>query len=134
MVNPAKVLGFLDILGDWDPSLALVMVGAIGVMSLATVVSRRMERPLAAEGFQVPTRKDLDRSLLTGALLFGVGWGLVGFCPGPALAALSSARIEPLVFVLAMLGGMSLHRFMAGRGSRPGSSSAIEAPESSRVG
>lgn len=116
MINPAKVLGFLDLLGDWDPSLAFVMVGAIGVMSMGYVLRRRMEHPLAATGFQVPTRKDLDRSLIIGAVLFGVGWGLVGFCPGPALAALSSARIEPVVFVLAMLGGMGLHGFMAGGG------------------
>lgn len=134
MVNPAKVLGFLDVVGDWDPSLAFVMVGAIGVMAIAYVLKRHMEHPVAAERFQVPTRNDIDRSLVIGATLFGVGWGLVGFCPGPALAALSSASIEPLIFVLAMLGGMSLHGFVAGRGSSPQTTSGIQAPKSSQVG
>lgn len=107
MTQPSKVIGFLDITGDWDPALMFVMVGAIGAyLPLHKLVLRR-ERPLFAPGFSVPTRRDLDLRLITGAALFGVGWGLAGFCPGPGITSLAARTVEPLVFVLSMLVGMA---------------------------
>jgi uncharacterized membrane protein YedE/YeeE len=110
MMNPAKVLGFLDVTGAWDPSLAFVMGGALAVNALAYAVTRRRARPLFAETFALPTRLDLDRDLLVGSALFGVGWGLVGLCPGPALASLSRGEPQIFVFVAAMLFGLWLDR------------------------
>src|SRR5579864_1715735 len=88
MINPAKVIGFLDIFGDWDPSLAFVMATAIPVTALGYAVARRRRSPICASDFNLPTRTQVDWPLMTGAVLFGVGWGLVGYCPGPAVAAL----------------------------------------------
>lgn len=119
MTRPAKVLGFLDVTGRWDPSLALVMVGAIGVHAALTRLIRRRERPLQAATFQVPTRRDLDAPLLLGSALFGVGWGLGGYCPGPAVVSLGGGGGSALVFVAAMAGGMVLHRLLTARGQRP---------------
>jgi len=110
MTQPARVLGFLDVAGDWDPSLALVMAGAIGVYGTAFPFVLRRRRPLLAAAFQVPTRRDVDGRLVTGALVFGVGWGLAGLCPGPALAALASGDLRAVIFVAAMLSGMAAHR------------------------
>ena len=109
MVDPAKVLGFLDLAGDWDPSLALVMVGAIPVAALGFVLGRRRPRPLLAASFQPPTARALDSRLIRGAALFGAGWGLVGFCPGPALASLALGAWQSWVFAAAMLLGMAAH-------------------------
>jgi uncharacterized membrane protein YedE/YeeE len=106
MTDPAKVLGFLDFTGAWDPSLAFVMMGAIGVHALAYQVIRRRERPLLDAGFHVPLRCDLDGKLFVGAAIFGVGWGLGGFCPGPALVAAASGATSALVFAAAMVVGM----------------------------
>ncbi|MHA6288298.1 DUF6691 family protein [Maricaulis sp. CAU 1757] len=107
MANPAKVLNFLDIFGTWDPSLAFVMGGAIAVTAPGFFLLRRSaRRPLFANTFQWPTRKDLDARLISGAALFGLGWGLAGFCPGPALTALPMAAPGTLVFVPLMLAGM----------------------------
>ena len=106
MVVPAKVLGFLDVFGDWDPSLALVMGGAILVAAPAFALARRMGAPLLAPRFEIPTRRDLDARLIAGAAIFGVGWGLVGLCPGPALVALGFGGGPAPVFVAAMLAGM----------------------------
>ena len=106
MVNPAKVIGFLDLAGDWDPTLALVMGGALAVALPGLALVRRRQRPLLDESFQVPSRKEIDPRLLGGAALFGVGWGLAGFCPGPALAALASGLAPVLIFVAAMIVGM----------------------------
>ncbi len=106
MTRPAKVFAFLDLTGAWDPSLAFVMIGAIGVHTVAYVAMRRLDRPWTGETFQVPTRRDVDARLLAGAALFGVGWGISGFCPGPALAALGSGSWQVLVFFAAMLAGM----------------------------
>jgi uncharacterized membrane protein YedE/YeeE len=108
MVDPAKVLGFLDIAGNWDPSLALVMGGAILVTAPAFALARRMGAPVLAPRFEWPTRRDIDARLIGGAALFGIGWGLVGLCPGPALSALGFVPGEVLVFVAAMLAGMGL--------------------------
>src|SRR5690349_21427678 len=83
MINPAKVLAFLDIFGDWDPSLAFVMGGAVAVSALGYAYARRRGMPVLAPSLDVPSRRDLDPRLLTGAAIFGIGWGLVGLCPGP---------------------------------------------------
>ncbi len=115
MVDPAKVLGFLDVAGAWDPSLALVMVGALAVTALGYRLSFGLGRPLAAGRFQLPTRTDIDRPLLLGAVLFGLGWGIAGYCPGPAIASLAFGRPEIVVFVVAMLAGMAAWRFIGDR-------------------
>lgn len=109
MTRPAKVMGFLDFLGDWDPSLAFVMVGAIGVNTLVwwTLVRGRA-KPFFADGFHFPTRTEIDWRLVAGATLFGVGWGLAGYCPGPGVASLIVGGRSVLLFVGAMLAGMWL--------------------------
>jgi uncharacterized membrane protein YedE/YeeE len=117
MTNPAKVLGFLDVTGHWDPTLALVMAGALAVSAAGFAVARSSARPWFAGTFSIPTRRDLDRELFLGAALFGVGWGLVGLCPGPALAGLWRASGEVPLFVAAMVGGVLLHRVPAHRRS-----------------
>ena len=114
MVNPAKVIGFLDVTGNWDPSLAFVMGGALLVTLPATAVARRRSRPLLAERFWLPTRRDLDLPLIGGAALFGIGWGLSGFCPGPALASLGLAQPATWPFVAALLVGALLGRWRPG--------------------
>jgi hypothetical protein len=126
MTNPAKVQNFLDFLGSWDPSLALVMGGAVAVAAVGFAAARQRPMPLFGEAFEFPTRRDLDAELLGGAALFGVGWGLAGFCPGPALAALLQGVAAVYAFVLAMLAGMALHRLVylplrAHAVNRPGS-------------
>jgi uncharacterized membrane protein YedE/YeeE len=115
MVNPARVLAFLDVTGDWDPSLAFVMGGALIPSGLAYLIHRRMHAPVLAGEFNVPTSRRIDRPLIGGAILFGLGWGLVGLCPGPALAALTTASWQAAIFVVAMLVGMTLFRITAGR-------------------
>jgi uncharacterized membrane protein YedE/YeeE len=108
MANPAKVLGFLDLAGAWDPSLALVMAGAIGVGLPAFAFAKSRPRSLLGGPIELPSERKVDRRLVGGGLLFGIGWGIAGFCPGPALVALGMRRGEALVFVLAMLAGMAL--------------------------
>jgi hypothetical protein len=115
MTNPAKVLGFLDVTGAWDPTLACVMGGALAVSALGYAAARRRVRPWLAETFALPSRRDLDAPLVGGAVLFGVGWGLVGLCPGPAVASLVRGSPQVLLFVLAMLAGAALHRVPARR-------------------
>ena len=110
MINPARVLAFLDVTGAWDPSLALVMAGALVPSALAYAVRRRRAAPVLARQFVVPDNTAIDRRLLTGAMVFGAGWGVVGLCPGPALAALTSGAWQVLVFVLAMVAGMVVFR------------------------
>jgi uncharacterized membrane protein YedE/YeeE len=112
MVDPAKVLGFLDVAGVWDPTLAFVMAGAVAVMAPAARWSRRLQRPVLAEAFDRPAKTAIDARLIGGALLFGVGWGLVGFCPGPAIASLAYGLAPSLVFVAAMAAGMGIHRLI----------------------
>ncbi len=109
MAQPAKVVGFLDVLGDWDPSLAFVMLGAIAVHFLAYRLVPKLERPLLGERFGIPTRRDIDPRLLIGAALFGAGWGLAGYCPGPALTTLVSGASTTLLFTGGMLAGMWAH-------------------------
>jgi uncharacterized membrane protein YedE/YeeE len=110
MINPAKVLAFLDFADRWDPSLALVMAGALGVTALGYRLALKRPAPLLAPRFEVPTWREIDRRLLAGAVLFGIGWGLVGFCPGPAIASLAYGVRESIIFVAAMLAGMALFR------------------------
>lgn len=110
MTQPARVIGFLDVAGRWDPTLALVMAAALAVYAPLYRLSVRRRAPLLGERFEVPTRRDLDPALLLGAAVFGVGWGLAGFCPGPAIVSLASGRLDPLVFTAAMLAGMTLYR------------------------
>ncbi len=118
MANPAKVLGFLDLAGAWDPSLAFVMVGAIAVGLLAFALARRRSVSVLGAAMRLPTARDIDRRLVLGSLLFGVGWGVAGFCPGPALVALGMGETKALVFVLAMLAGMGLFEWLEARRSR----------------
>lgn len=119
MVDPAKVIGFLDFAGvadgSWDPSLAFVMAGALAVTFAGYRYALALGRPLAAPEFRLPTRKDIDARLAIGAALFGAGWGLAGYCPGPALASLAFGRVEVLVFVIAMVAGMAGSRLLRPR-------------------
>lgn len=105
MVNPAKIIRFVDFTGRWDPSLAFVMVGALVVYYVGFRLTQRSAKPLFAEAFQVPTRKDIDPPLVVGAVLFGMGWGLAGICPGPSITALAFGRIEFYIFFVAMAAG-----------------------------
>ncbi|MEM8836785.1 MAG: DUF6691 family protein [Pseudomonadota bacterium] len=113
MINPAKVIAFLDVFGNWDPSLAFVMAGAVIVNVFGFRLVTKRANPLFAEGFSIPTRSDIDRNLVVGASLFGIGWGLIGLCPGPAIAALSAAPGDAFIFVVAMLAGMIVARMMS---------------------
>ena len=115
MADPAKVLAFLDLAGDWDPSLALVMAGAIGAAALPLNLAQRRTKALLGGAMQLPTRRDLDARLVGGSLLFGVGWGIAGICPGPALAILLAGHWQALLFVAAMLAGMLIFTALEGR-------------------
>ena len=110
MANPAKVLGFLDIAGNWDPTLAFVMGGAMLVMAVAWIVQRRLAAPINGPSFHLPGTALIDRRLIGGAVLFGIGWGLAGLCPGPAIASLGTALAPAAIFVAAMLAGMALFK------------------------
>ncbi|HVV43055.1 MAG TPA: DUF6691 family protein [Nitrobacter sp.] len=111
MTNPEKVLGFLDIFGEWDATLAFVMAGAVAVTAAGFTVARRRGMPLLATTLRWPTRHDIDAPLVGGAVLFGIGWGLVGLCPGPALVNLAGLSLPVIVFVVAMGLGMVGHDF-----------------------
>ncbi len=117
MLDPARVRGFLDVTGDWDPSLMFVLGGAVTVSALGYQLVRRRAQPAFAPDFEIPTSRRIDVRLVGGSALFGVGWGLSGFCPGPAVAALSTGALPVAVFVAAMLAGMTAHRFLARRAS-----------------
>ena len=111
MVNPAKVLAFLDLFGNWDPSLAFVMGGALIVTAIGYRLAWTREKPVFAERFQVPGNRQIDTRLALGAVLFGIGWGLVGLCPGPAISALTFGGTPVLVFLAAMGAGMAAFEF-----------------------
>ncbi len=115
MADPAKVLGFLDLAGAWDPSLTFVMGGAIAVAVVAFTLAKRRSVSLLGEPMLLPTATAIDRRLLLGSLAFGVGWGVAGFCPGPALVAVGLGEIKAMVFVAAMLAGMGLFEVLERR-------------------
>ena len=108
MANPAKVLGFLDLAGDWDPSLAFVMVGAIAIGSCGFAVAGRRARALLGQPIRLPETAPIDARLIGGSALFGLGWGLAGICPGPGVVLLGAGLTKGLIFCLAMVGGMTL--------------------------
>lgn len=120
MTDPGKVLGFLDIAGNWDPSLAFVMGGAITVAFFAFALARRRTTAFLGGAMHLPGTAPIDRRLLIGSLVFGVGWGLAGFCPGPAVVAAGAGLTEALVFTLAMIAGMAVHGFAAQPAARSG--------------
>jgi hypothetical protein len=115
MANPAKVLNFLDVAGSWDPSLAFVMAGAVAVTAIGCRMMLAWPRPIFAAEFQLPTQRTIEARILVGPVIFGVGWGLSGFCPGPALTSLSLAAPGTLAFVPAMLIGMAAARRLSTR-------------------
>ena len=111
MSDPERVQSFLDLFGNWDPTLAFVMGGAMIPMAIAWLFQKRMNSPIASEAFDLPGTTLIDRKLALGAILFGAGWGIGGLCPGPALADLAVATSPAIIFVAAMLAGMIAHRF-----------------------
>lgn len=111
MTLPAKVLGFLDITGNWDPSLLAVMGGAILVHAISYRFITKRSSPVLDAKFQIPTRRDLDWKLILGSVIFGAGWGLGGFCPGPAIVGFVTGQQSVVIFVLSMIGGIYLHKF-----------------------
>jgi uncharacterized protein len=113
LTDPGKVTGFLDLAGAWDPSLALVMAGAIAVGFLAFAAARERTTSYLGGAMHLPDSEHIDSRVLIGSLVFGVGWGLVGFCPGPAVVATGAGHWRALVFTLAMLGGMAVHELAA---------------------
>ena len=124
MTDPGKVIGFLDLFGAWDPSLALVMGGAILVGLFAFALAKKRTTTFLGDALQLPSSRDIDKRLLLGGLTFGVGWGLAGFCPGPALVSLGTGQPKAAVFVLAMLAGMALFELAERRSQRVGTQGA----------
>jgi uncharacterized membrane protein YedE/YeeE len=115
MTQPKKVLAFLDIFGDWDPSLMFVMVGAIGTYSVAYRLVLKRQKPLFENKLHIPEPRKVDRELILGAIIFGIGWGLAGFCPGPALTSLATLQKAPLIFGLGLIGGMITFKLLRDR-------------------
>ena len=118
MTNPAKVLAFLDLAGDWDPSLAFVMIGALVVSSVPFYLARRRQISLLGAPLQMPTNRKIDRRLVLGSLLFGMGWAIAGLCPGPALALLLTGHWQVVVFTVAMMVGMLIFEGLESREGR----------------
>ena len=116
MANPAKVLAFLDIAGLWDPSLGLVMAGAIGVGLIAFAIAKRRDLSYLGFSIQLPTNRDIDRRLVLGSLAFGIGWGLVGICPAPAFVLLGIGSSKGIIFVVAMIIGMGIYEILESYG------------------
>lgn len=114
MTQPEKVIGFLDFTGRWDPSLAFVMIGAIGVHFVAQLGIRKLGKPVLDERFHVPEKSPVDRKLVIGAALFGIGWGASGYCPGPAVVSMGAGSIGAIVVGVGMLVGMLVHHFTLG--------------------
>ncbi len=112
MINPAKVIGFLDVFGRWDPTLAFVMAGALLVSMISFRFVLKREKPLCGECYTLPQKKEIDAPLVAGAIIFGIGWGLSGFCPAPAVASLAFGLPQSLVFVLSMFAGMILYQLV----------------------
>lgn len=118
MTLPTKVVGFLDFTGSWDPTLMFVMGGAVMVHAAVYRLVLKRRSPFFADAFQLPTRKDLDARLIAGAAIFGLGWGLGGYCPGPAVTSLVSGRLEVVAFVIAMVGSIGARGLLDGRRAR----------------
>lgn len=110
MIDPKKVIDFLDVFGDWDPSLAFVMIGAIVVTALGYRITLISDKPYFADAFRLPDRTDIDMRLIGGAVIFGVGWGLAGLCPGPAIVDISQNLMSVTAFVIAMIVGINVYR------------------------
>ena len=110
MVNPNKVLAFLDVAGNWDPSLAFVMIGALGVTLISFRFILKRPAPLWNKRFRLPERTAIDAPLIGGSMLFGIGWGISGYCPGPAIASLGFGWVEPVVMVTSIAAGMFVHK------------------------
>lgn len=129
MADPTRVRDFLDLFGNWDPTLAFVMGGAILPMTIAWFVQRRLSAPIVSEAFNVPSASGkVDRSLVGGSILFGIGWGIAGLCPGPAIAGLALRPAEALIFIVAMIVGMMIYRSLI----RPAASSGEPLAEKMR--
>ena len=124
MTDPGKVIGFLDLFGNWDPSLAFVMGGAIAVGFFAFRVAQGRTQNLLGGAMKLPTSKDIDKRLVVGSLMFGAGWGLAGFCPGPALVSLGAGQDKAVVFVIAMVLGMLAFEWLEGRRQRAAATAA----------
>jgi uncharacterized protein len=112
MINPEKILGFLDLFGNWDPSLAFVMIGALVVSSPLFYIIKNKEKPIFAEKFNYSNNKSINNRLVVGSVLFGAGWGLIGLCPGPAISSLALLNIRSIIFVVAMFIGFYLVKFI----------------------
>ena len=115
MMDPLRVRGFLDIAGNWDPTLAFVMGGALVVMAAAWQIQKRMHVPLVCDEFSLPGTKLIDRKLISGSVLFGIGWGIAGLCPGPAIASLATSIVPASIFVVSMVAGMGAFRLLESR-------------------
>lgn len=115
MTQPQKILAFLDVFGKWDPSLAFVMAGALVVHFVLFRLIVKRKSPRFASDFQIPSRTDIDQRLFIGAAIFGIGWGLGGYCPAPAITALASLSEKPLIFVVSMIGGMLASKFVSSK-------------------
>ena len=105
MINPAKVLGFLNLFGEWDPSLAFVMIGALVVATPLFHLFKNKEKPIFSSSFSISNKKEIDKKLIIGSILFGAGWGLVGLCPGPAITSIALLNMSSVTFVIAMFVG-----------------------------
>jgi uncharacterized membrane protein YedE/YeeE len=127
MANPVKVLAFLDVTGHWDPSLLYVMAGAVAVSAIGYRVARRRGRPILAPRLEIPTRRDVDLRLITGAAVFGIGWGLAGLCPGPALTILTIVPAPSATFAAAMIVGMLLVRRVPTAAAKPSAAQGSDA-------
>jgi uncharacterized membrane protein YedE/YeeE len=112
MTQPQKVVGFLDLFGQWDPSLIFVMIGAIMVHFVTYRLIRKRDSPLLSPEWHVPTKKEITPALVGGSILFGLGWGLAGYCPGPAMTSLASFEVRPFMFVVSMLVGMVIFKLV----------------------
>lgn len=112
MIDPNKIINFLDFTGNWDPSLAFVILGALSVSLISFHFIYKRETPFFDDKFRLPTRTEIDTPILAGATLFGIGWGMAGYCPGPAIASLGIGIMSPAIFVIAMFAGFSAHRYM----------------------
>lgn len=125
MIDRDRVIGFLDVAGDWDPTLLFVLGGAVSVTVIAFRFVLRMPHPFFAEKFQLPTKQDIDLPLITGAAIFGIGWGLAGYCPGPAITALVLGRWNPVLFVAGLMAGLLTYRGYASWSAKRQSKSFI---------